>query len=76
MVEADRREEAGGSEVTTPTASSAKIVKKSVGYLKRADVWDRLYRLNQFVATLKQPRSTDDGYPVRKIVGQPRPRRR
>ena len=49
-----------------------KVVKKQVGQT-RGDVWDRLYRLNRFVAKFPRTRSVDNGYTVRKIVGKARP---
>ena len=49
-----------------------KVIKKQVGHT-RGDVWDRLYRLNRFVAKFPRPRSVDNGYTVRKIVGKARP---
>ena len=47
-------------------------IKKIVGNEKQSDVWDRLYRLNSFVAKLTASPSRDHGYPVRKTVGKPR----
>jgi hypothetical protein len=76
MAEASRCEETRGSEVTTEERDSTKKIKKTVGARQRADVWDRLYQLNRFAATLKQSGPTDDGYPVRKTVGRARPRER
>ena len=48
------------------------LIKKQVGRT-RDDVWDRLYHLNRFMAKLPRPQRPDDGYPVRKVVGKPRP---
>jgi hypothetical protein len=48
------------------------VIKKQVGHM-RGDVWDRLYRLNRFMAKLPRPRPADDGHTVRKIVGKARP---
>ena len=48
------------------------LIKKQVGRT-RGDVWDRLYHLNRFMAKLPRPQRADDGYPVRKVVGKPRP---
>jgi hypothetical protein len=45
------------------------VIKKQVGHL-RGDVWDRLYRLNRFMAKFPRPRPADDGHTVRKIVGK------
>jgi hypothetical protein len=51
---------------------SGEIVKKVVGEKKHTDVWDELYRLNVFAAKLGLLRSTDNGHPLRKVVGKPR----
>ena len=48
------------------------VIKKQVGHL-RGDVWDRLYRLNRFMAKFPRPRPADDGHTVPKIVGKARP---
>ena len=48
------------------------IIKKQVGQT-RADVWDRLYRLNRFIARISRPRLANDGHTVRKVVGKARP---
>lgn len=56
-----------------PDNTSSEIIKKVVGRKKPADVWDRLDQLNKFASKLKQPGTTDDGHPVRKTVGKPRP---
>ena len=49
-----------------------KLIKKQVGQLG-GDVWDRLYRLNRFMAKFPRRRPADDGHTVRKIVGKARP---
>ena len=46
-------------------------IKKQVGRT-RGDVWDRLYRLNRFMARFPRPQPADDGHTVRKIVGKAR----
>ncbi|MEY2495863.1 MAG: hypothetical protein QOJ45_2355 [Verrucomicrobiota bacterium] len=53
---------------------SVERLKKVVGKKKKGDVWNELYRLNTFAANLGLLRAADDGYPVRKTVGKPRPR--
>jgi hypothetical protein len=58
-----------------PDASSVHLFKKIVGKKKSTDVWDELYRLNSFAVNLGLQHAANDGYPVRKIVGKPRPRR-
>jgi hypothetical protein len=47
------------------------LIKKQVGRT-RGDVWDRLYRLNRFMAKFPRARRADDGYAVRKVVGKAR----
>ena len=73
MAQADRREEAGGSKVIMPDKRSSELLKKVVGKEKPQNVWAQLYRLNMFAANLGLRRTVDDGYPVRRIVGKPRP---
>lgn len=53
--------------------SSPALLKKVVGKKKPIDVWSELYRLNTFAANLDLRRAANDGYPVRKTVGKPRP---
>jgi hypothetical protein len=53
-------------------SSDKELIKKQVGRI-RGDVWDRLYRLNRFVEKLPRPQRLNDEYPVRKVVGKPRP---
>ncbi|PYJ85729.1 MAG: hypothetical protein DME70_09155 [Verrucomicrobia bacterium] len=48
---------------------------KIVGRKKTETVWAKLYRLNEFATNLGLDRAANDGYPVRKVVGKPRPRR-
>lgn len=56
---------------------TAELIKKVVGKKGPADIWDRLYQLNTFASKLTQSSSSgDDAYPVRKVVGKPRPGRR
>ena len=54
---------------------STELVKKVVGKKKLESVWAELYRLNTFAANLGLRRAADDGYPVRRTVGKPRPSR-
>ncbi len=49
-------------------------IKKIVGEKKPGDVWDEIYRLNQFVAKIVPREADDHGHAVRKIVGKPRAR--
>ena len=51
---------------------SAEPLKRVVGEKKPMDVWDELYRLNIFAANLGLFRASNDGYPIRKVVGKPR----
>lgn len=51
---------------------SAEPLKKVVGEKKPIDVWDELYRLNTFTENLGLFRVSNDGYPLRKVVGKPR----
>jgi hypothetical protein len=53
------------------TSCDKEPIKKEVGRI-RGDVWDRLYRLNRFMAKFPRPPAVDDGHAVRKIVGKPR----
>jgi hypothetical protein len=48
------------------------VIKKQVGQ-RRGDIWDRLYRLNRFMAKFRRPQLAHDGHTVRKIVGKARP---
>ena len=57
--------------MSQPRSETGEYLKKIVGRKTSADVWDRFYRLNRFTAALQLPRERD-GYPVRKVVGQPR----
>ena len=50
----------------------AEPLKKVVGKKAPSDVWSELYRLNTFAANLGLLRAANDGYPPRKIVGNPR----
>jgi hypothetical protein len=52
-------------------ARDKELIKKQVGHT-RGDVWDRLYRLNRFMAKFPRPRRDDDGHTVRKVVGKAR----
>ena len=56
--------------------NDSEILKKVVGKRKAGDVWDRLYQLNAFAQKLKERLPTNDGYPIRKVVGKPRSRGR
>jgi hypothetical protein len=47
------------------------VIKKQVGH-PRGDIWDRLYRLNRFMAKFPRPRRADDGHTIRKAVGKAR----
>ena len=47
-------------------------IKKIVGEKKCLDIWNKLYRLNRFMAKFPRPRSADNGHAIRKVVGKPR----
>jgi hypothetical protein len=49
------------------------LIQKEVGRM-RGDVWDRLYRLNRFVAKFLRHERSNDEHAVRKVVGKARPR--
>jgi hypothetical protein len=53
------------------TFGRSEVIKKSVGKKKREDVWDELYRLNEFAKKLQpsQRLLDDDGEIIKKIVG-------
>jgi hypothetical protein len=51
---------------------SEHVIKKQVGHT-RADVWDRLYRLNRFMAKFPRRQRAGDGHTIRKAVGKARP---
>ena len=83
MGEACRFEKTRGDQVTSAACHSEssegsqtswdkELIKKQVGRA-RSDVWDRLYRLNRFMAKLPRAQRADDGHAVRKVVGKARP---
>jgi hypothetical protein len=51
---------------------SDNLIKKQIGQI-RDDIWDRLYRLNCFIAKFSRSRPANDGHAIRKIVGKARP---
>jgi hypothetical protein len=61
--------------MTKDAEQPTEFLKKIVGEQKSESVWAQLYRLNLFAANLGLQRAADDNYPVRKVVGKPRPRR-
>jgi hypothetical protein len=49
-------------------------IKRTVGKKREEDVWDKLYRLNQFMATLPNESPEEHGHSIRKVVGKSWPR--
>ena len=73
MDQARRFEKTRGDKVVgMQTSWDKELIKKQVGRT-RGDVWDRLYRLNRFMAKLPRAQRAYDGHAVRKVVGKARP---
>jgi hypothetical protein len=53
-------------------SEDGEAIKKIVGKKKCLDIWNKLYRLNRFMAKFPRPRSPDNGHAIRKVVGKPR----
>jgi hypothetical protein len=66
--ETTRRDQVTGMHISC----DKELIRKQVGRT-RGDVWDRLYRLNRFMAKFPRSQRADDGHAVRKIVGKARP---